>query len=142
MFTRSLLKTWDNHNLLQCPLVPRKSIFLPTIGEVSEVESKASQTQDDTYILDDDTQVKVAPFQVVGKCNHGHKQFGPPTQEAPNVSTLLEVVTQTPISSTQVPSIPINLTPSLIQPQQVTQQHVVGNKLVFPLILLCHVCLS
>ena len=104
--------------------------------------ARLSQTQDDTCVLDDDTQVKVAPFQVVGKCNHGHKQFGPPTQEAPNASTLLEFVTQTPISSTQVPSIPINLAPSLIQAKQVTQQHVVGNKSVFPLILLCHVCLS
>ena len=39
-----------------------------------------SQTQDDTNLLDDDTQVKVAPSQVLDKCKRGQKQVGPHAQ--------------------------------------------------------------
>lgn len=136
------MKTWDNDILLQYPLVLRLSFFFyPPYEKLARSRAGFSQTQDDTNVLDDDTQVKVAPSQVVGKRNRGQKQFGYPTEEAPNSSTPMEVVTQTPIYSTQVPSIPINLASSLIHPQHVTQQHLVGNKLVLPLTLLCHMCL-
>lgn len=68
------------------------------------------------------------------------KTSWPPAPKAPSSSKLLEVVTQTPISSTQACYVPITLAPSIIHSQKATQQHVVGNKIGYSFaIMLPHV---
>lgn len=62
MFTRSQLKTWDNDALLQCPWILDcpLSFYLPK-EKLERSRARLSQTQDDTYVFDGDTQVILVP---------------------------------------------------------------------------------
>lgn len=74
----------------------------------------------------------------------GTKQVGPHAHETPSSSTPLEVVTQTPISSTQAPYVPIAITraPSIIHFNKLQNNMLLKTNLAIPLLSCCHVCLS
>lgn len=94
------------------------------------------QKHDDVDVMDDDTQMIVAPSQVMsGSRKRGQKTVVPPTHVAPTSSTPLEIVSQTPIASTQPPSAPTITTP-FPHLQQVSE-----TMLVLPPLSCCHVCL-